>query len=135
MSHLSVVHVADLGLHVLDSFLQVEQFFSEDVLIITEIIAIFLYTIEEGFIVGDRFVNGLFVFVQIFFIDLFQVVKISIDTFIGLRIFKFDIVEKFHIGGYFFIDWLEKALNLVNFASDGLSLCLFHNIYKIKMGT
>ena len=107
-------------------FLKIEQFFSQYILVLTEIVGIFFHSVVEGFVVVDGFVDCLFVLAEIFLVYLTKIIKITIDTFIGLFVFEFDIIEKFVVSSYLFIDLFEVGLYLFYFASDGFTLCLFH---------
>ena len=113
-------------LHIFNPFLKIEQFFSEYILVLAEVVSIFFHSVVEGFIVVDGFIDCLFVLAEIFLIYLTEIIKIAIDTFVGLFVFKFDIIEKFVIGSYLFVDWFKVGLYLFDFASDRFALCLFH---------
>lgn len=81
-SILSIVHAADLNFHLFDSFFQIHHFFSQIILVLAEVMCIFLHSLKECLIVGDGFVDIFFILVEIFFVNLPQVIKIAVDAFI-----------------------------------------------------
>ena len=123
----SILHISNLSFHVLYSFLQIEHFLSQHVLIFTQVVGIFFYSAEESFIVVYWLVDCLVIFVQIFFIDLAEVIEIPVDAFIGLFVLQFDIVEQFGVGCDLLFNSFEENLYFLYFVLYGLALSLFHN--------
>ena len=123
-----IVHSANLALHVLDVLLQQLQLSSETDLIFLEIVGILLHSLEQRFIVQDGFVHAFGIFVKIALVDKFEIVKIAVDTFIGLLIFKFDVIKEFKIIGDFLVDWFEEELQSLNPRLHAFHLIVLHVI-------
>ena len=107
---ISVVHISDLLVHIIYPFLKIVQLFSKIILVFTQVMGIFFDSLKQCLVVIDGLIYCFFVFIQILLVDLSEVIQISIDTFISLFIFKFDIIKKFQVSCDLFIDSFEIGL-------------------------
>jgi hypothetical protein len=131
-TRLSQCEVTNLWLHILDLFLKQQQFFSKVVLVITEILCIFLHSLKQCLIVVDRLINAFFILIEVVFVDKFEVIQISMNTFVCLLVLQLDIIEEFLVCCDFLTNNLEIWFNALYPASHVLTLSLHFIITVYK---
>lgn len=134
-TRLSQCEITNLWLHILDLFLKQQQFFSKVVLVITEILCIFFHSLKQCLIVIDRLINAFFIFIEVVFIDKFEVIQISMNTFVCLFVLQLDVIEEFLVCCDFFTDNLEICFNPLYPASYVLTLSLHFIITVYKQSS
>lgn len=84
------------------------------ILVITEVMCILLDPLEECFIVVDRLIHALFVFVEVSLIYVLKVIQITMNTLIGLFVFEFDVIEQLFVASYLLSYDFEVCLNTLH---------------------
>jgi hypothetical protein len=64
------------------------------ILVITEVLRVFFYSLEEGLIVVDGLVDTFLVLVEVVLVDELEVVQVAVDAFVRLLVLQLDVVEQ-----------------------------------------
>lgn len=91
---------------------------------------IFFDSLEQSLVIVDGFINIFLILDEVFLVYFPEVVQVSMNCLVRLLVLQFNIIEQFHVGSYFLIDFLEIGLKPLDPPSYRLGLRLFHKYYK-----
>lgn len=95
--------------------------------------SILFYSLVKGLALNNCLIHALLILIQISFIDLLQIIKITMNAFVSLLILQFDIIEKLLICSHFISNCFEIRLNSLYSWTNMLELTSLHLLYNLNI--